>query len=393
MGNSYTSVNSLPQLVHDLALSTGDSIIHDQSTIGGARFLTHVANAGTQAKIKADDWDYVVLQAQSQEPSFALTQVETEVFPYAKELCDSIRANNPCSQPLFFMTWGRENGDAGNCEFWEPLCTYEGMDSLLNLRYQMMAEMNMADLSPVGAVWNNIRQNYPEIQLYSGDGSHPAFSGSYAAACSFYALILEKDPTLITDNKSLDDETAAIIKAAAKEVAFDQLAMWKQDRTPNADFSFSIDSLTVHFDPVEEGAESYTWDFGDGNTSNEEEPVHIYAGQEDLYTINLTTVVCGSSSTFEMLVTLDYEPEMTGLNSTVASKWNFFPNPASKQLTIENSNESEFALNIYDANGRLHIVLENPATIDLSDFAKGIYLFKIQDKKTLVEFSKRILVD
>lgn len=72
------------------------------------------------------------------------------------------------------------------------MCTYAGMDSLLHLRYMMMAEDNHAVVSPVGAVWNYIRANFPLIELYSPDESHPSVAGSYAAACCFYTSIFRK---------------------------------------------------------------------------------------------------------------------------------------------------------------------------------------------------------
>lgn len=54
-------------MVNSMASSTGDVLIYDSNTPGGARFLNHVANPTTLNKINADNWDYVVLQAQSQE--------------------------------------------------------------------------------------------------------------------------------------------------------------------------------------------------------------------------------------------------------------------------------------------------------------------------------------
>lgn len=154
--------------------------------------MTHANSAAAMTAINADNWNHVVLQAQSQEPSFPIGQVQNEVFPYATILCDAIRANDACTRPVFYMTWGRENGDQQNCAGWPPVCTYEGMDSLLNLRYSMMGEDNEAYVSPVGAVWHYIRDNYPDIDLYAADGSHPSQAGSYAAACTFYAIIFEK---------------------------------------------------------------------------------------------------------------------------------------------------------------------------------------------------------
>jgi len=401
VGNSYTSVNNLPQLITDLALSTSDTIFHDQSTLGGARFLTHTANAGTQAKIKADEWDYVVLQAQSQEPSFPDASVEVDLFPYAKELCDSIRSNHDCSQALFYMTWGRENGDADNCGFFEPLCTYEGMDSMLNLRYRLMAEMNTADLSPVGAVWRYLRENHPEIQLYSGDGSHPAFAGSYAAACAFYTLILQKDPSLIADDKGIPEETAIAIRMAAKVVAFDQLEMWRQaDVLPNSEFSFELDSLEVSFQAVTETADSYLWDFGDGNFSNEPTVSHAYPaptnGEAQTYICSLTVTTCGVSSSSQLNVIVAYDDgnmEGTALADRSDVQWDLHPNPASEKLLLSNLVDLDFTLSIYNSKGQLFITMENPQEIDLSDFAKGIYFFRLKENKGSAEFTKRILVD
>ena len=174
IGNSYTGVNNLPQLTFEVAISTGDTLIIDSHTPGGQRLMDHAVSVQANAKIASSNWDYVVLQAQSQEPSWPIQQVQTEVFAYAKILCDTIRANNSCTRPVFYMTWGRENGDASNCANWPPVCTYTGMDSLLNERYQTMGADNDAYVSPVGAVWHYIRDTYPQIDLYAADGSHPS---------------------------------------------------------------------------------------------------------------------------------------------------------------------------------------------------------------------------
>ena len=61
VGNSYTFYNNLPQLVADIALSLGDTLIHDSSTPGGATFNAHSSNSQTLSKISQQQWDYVVL--------------------------------------------------------------------------------------------------------------------------------------------------------------------------------------------------------------------------------------------------------------------------------------------------------------------------------------------
>ncbi len=56
---------------------------------------------------------------------------------------------------------------------------------------------------------------------------------------------------------------------------------------PMADYTFDDEGLTVNFTNISENVVTYSWDFGDGNTSTEENPSHTYAG-EGTYTVVLT---------------------------------------------------------------------------------------------------------
>jgi hypothetical protein len=159
-------------------------------------------------------------------PSFPDDQVEVEVFPYAKFLDSVINQYSTCAETVFYRTWGRKIGDASNCATWPPVCTYEGMDSLLHIRYMQMATDNNALVSPVGVVWKYLRTMHPEIELYATDGSHPSAAGSYAAACSFYTVLLRKNPVAITYNFGLTDTVARKIKEATKLLVYDSLSNW-----------------------------------------------------------------------------------------------------------------------------------------------------------------------
>ncbi len=46
----------------------------------------------------------------------------------------------------------------------------------------------------------------------------------------------------------------------------------------SASFTFAIDALEATFTDTSTGATSWLWDFGDGNTSTAQNPVHTYAG-------------------------------------------------------------------------------------------------------------------
>lgn len=332
IGNSYTSVNNLPSMISNMAVSTGDVLSYDSNLPGGSRFMNHASNATTLSKINSDAWDYVVLQAQSQETSLSASQMTTEVYPYATSLSNAIRANNECSQPIFYMTWGKENGDASNCPYLPWVCTYAGMDDVIRATYITMSETNHAELAPVGAVWRYLRTNYPSIGLYSSDSSHPSLEGSYAVACAFYAMIFQKDPTLITWNSTLSSSDATIIKLAAKTIVFDQIASWDYTINPAvANFSEVIQAGEVAFTNTSPAFDSLVWNFGDGNESTAINPSHTYTAS-GTYTVTLTTTKCGKSNTITKTIVIN-----TTLNTDVFNQeknFSIYPNPSSNRFTI-----------------------------------------------------------
>ena len=155
-----------------------------------------------------------------------MNQFMQESYPYAQELCSLISQYSPDAKIVFYMTWGRKNGDPQNGQYYPPLYTFEGMVSLLYARYMLMAADNYTCVSPVGAVWHYIRDNYPYLDLYQSDDSHPSYFGSYVAACCFYTSFTGRNPHNIEWNGTLDVNTANIAKNAVKRVVYDSLSKW-----------------------------------------------------------------------------------------------------------------------------------------------------------------------
>lgn len=381
LGNSYMGVNNLPQLVADLAYSAGDTVIFESNTPGGYTLEGHSTNAVSLQKIAQGNWDYVILQEQSQKPSFPLAQVQTETFPFAVKLDSLITAANPCTETMFYTTWGRENGDSGNCPFWPPVCTYEGMDDLLRQRYDQMAVDNEGVVSPVGPLWRHIRTNDPGLQLYASDGSHPSLAGSYAAACSFYSTLFRKDPTLITSDAGLGGGPAISIRNFAKAVVFDSLATWHiGEYDPVADFPaiFQVNNNTVQFTNQSTNGVNYTWDFGDGNSSTDTDPIHTYVNY-GFFTVQLITEKCGIFDT----ITQQVELAISGLEENESLQTiQVSPNPTKENvyLQIENLN----SLKVFNSIGKevevTFLKKGNGFEIDLSSLSNGIYLLKIESE-------------
>ena len=386
IGNSYTEVNNLPNLIKSVANSVGESIEFSSNTPGGCTFQQHCNNQSMDL-ICQGGWDYVVLQEQSQYPSFPITQVQNEVFPFAARLNDSIEKYNPCAETIFYMTWGRENGDPQ----WAPISTYEGMDDSLYRRYMIMAEDNDALVAPVGRVWRHIRENYPQIQLYSGDGSHPSYIGSYAAACTFYTIIFENDPTQITFTGSAHPEQAEIIRNVVKQVVYDSLANWFVGAyNPNVDFTYTEDeNHHYHFQNLSRYCEDYYWDFGDGNSSTEENPEYFYSNSGS-YLVRLIGEKCGLSDTKE--ITID---ATSSIQENAEMNFSIYPNPTNNILHINfrDKNIQRVTCKIYGLDGKLVQVSEwnqNSKSISIENLPQGVYqVVLLLDEQTTI--SERII--
>ncbi len=372
IGNSYTNYNNLPNLVEQMAASVGDTLIRSAHTPGGAQLVQHASSSTVVNLIANSQWDFVILQEQSQKPSFSPSQVANDVFPYAKTLCDTIRYFDSCTQPIFYMTWGRKFGDAGNCAALPWLCTYQGMDSALAASYNIMGQQNDAFVSPVGAVWNYLITNNPTLNLYNGDNSHPNINGSYAAACTFYSVIFRKDPTSITFNSSLSNTDAQLIRNAVKAVCFDSLTKWNVGNfDPIASYSYTVSSSNITTTNTSLNSSNYSWDFGDGNTSNLENPTHTYAVSGN-YQVQLVATKCGITDTTTQFVQISF------LSLSEKSKINFtvFPNPSSSGIfTIESQLNQNFSL--YSSSGKLIQTLsinKGVQVVSLTSLSEGIYL-------------------
>ncbi len=143
------------------------------------------------------------------------------------------------------------------------------------------------------------------VCVFTDDGEQLVFPNACFAACEGYSEDLLEDCNIGIDPSACE-----------------------------ALFSFSvIDSLTFEFIDVSPGATSWSWNFGDGNTSTDQNPTHTYA-EIGAYEVTLTIEGDSCSSTFVQVVyagdffggcdcEFDLEPVcVTGPDGEV----NFFPN-------------------------------------------------------------------
>ena len=149
--------------------------------------------------------------------------------------------------------------------------------------------------------------------------------------------------------------------------------------SPTGDFNYQDTGLTVSFTNLSTDVQSHSWDFGDGNTSSQIHPTHIYASSGS-YQVTLTvTNPCGSVSVIQTIVIIN-----TNTNEAIENQsFKIYPNPTLGQVTIDyqgNSNGLE-TVDIFSANGQLvqqyHFNNQTQTTIYLNDLPNGIYIFRI----------------
>jgi len=377
IGNSYTGVNNLPSLIKNVALSLGDTLITDQNIPGGSQLIQHSTNATSLAKINSRNWDFVVLQEQSQKPSFSPTQVANDVYPYAYQLNNSIKSNHLCTETVFYMTWGRKNGDASNCANYPPICTYEGMQQRLRGSYMEMADSNNATVAPVGVAWKTVRDSFPLIELYSPDESHPSIHGSYLAACVFYATFYQKSPIGSTYLPvGITNSDALNLQTIASHTVLDSLNLWMIDTSSSpfaiADFNFS-GSPNVTFTNTSTNGVTYFWNFGDGNTSSTQNPTHTYTANGN-YPVQLK--VSNNNCISDSITKVVNITSASINNINKQSKLTITPNPANNYFKIKTDLTYNRIL-ISEITGKGIQTIYSHEKIDISHLNRGVYFIKI----------------
>lgn len=219
IGNSYTHYFDMPTLLEGMAESAGCRLNAEMVAPGGSRLKLHSHNGQTLAAIGSRAWDIVVLQNFSQLPSQPAEAVKRKTFPHVGKLVEAIENNDPRTKILYYVTWGRRDGDKKNCARHEIVCTFDGHTEALQRGYAMYADEFGGHLVNVGGAWAQAYrdENAPFLprQLYDPDGSHPSLRGSYLAASVFFATIYKASPVGLSYPQGLSENTARYIQRIA----------------------------------------------------------------------------------------------------------------------------------------------------------------------------------
>lgn len=120
---------------------------------------------------------------------------------------------------------------------------------------------------------------------------------------------------------------------------------------PQPAFTVAVQGLTVTFTNNSSNAVSYSWLFGDGNSSQAAAPVHTYAAPGTYtVTLNAQRPFCAASTTMTVVVGATSSTE-----TEAAVAWKVFPNPASDRLFLQgpaNSNGGTYRYLFWNMAGQ-----------------------------------------
>lgn len=143
---------------------------------------------------------------------------------------------------------------------------------------------------------------------------------------------------------------------------------------PVASWSQSGQGANVTFiNQTTQGATSWFWDFGDGNSSTMQNPTYTYAGLGTYYVCLFSMNACGTDSSCANVVIADASIFENAINEVKA-----YPNPATDFVTLVLPNE-QAKIDVFDVNQKCvgSYVSTGNININTTDFSEGVYFIRI----------------
>ncbi|MFK7808980.1 MAG: PKD domain-containing protein, partial [Saprospiraceae bacterium] len=142
----------------------------------------------------------------------------------------------------------------------------------------------------------------PLVVNYTDESSDNTTGWSWTFEGGMPATSTDQNPQVTYDQVGNYNVTLTVTNSAGENTITETSFINVSEAEPLSGFNSAIDDSTVDFTNTSSGATNYAWDFGDGNSSDMENPTHIY-DEDGTYTVVLTvTNDCGTSEISETVV-------------------------------------------------------------------------------------------
>ena len=163
---------------------------------------------------------------------------------------------------------------------------------------------------------------------------------------------------------------------------------------PDAYFYYNTNVLEVEFVNDSYNTDSHHWDFGDGNTSTEENPIHTYNFSGTYQVVYIATSNCGISRYIETLEVIDEDLVVIDKHFKKNKVLDVYPNPSTGDFTLRLKAEGAVLNNIHvyintSSGQNIFVQVYNSGEFDyyegnyyipisLNNFDDGTYLISVQ---------------
>lgn len=375
VGNSLTYFNDMPLTFKAIVEDQGFYINVDHHTIGSAGFDDHLGNTELYQKFDNTVWDYVILQPGTSE-SLEISQTLDVTIDQGEQLRDKIFENSPCASIYLYETAYGITGSTPS-EFQQ----FQSTQEIIKNNLIQISNQTGLPLAPVGESFLTSLQQNPLLFLWVNYGDiHPNDKGSFLAACTFYNALFHQPITDSSFNSTLPEVEANYLRGISELVTLDNLDVWNIDTlTANANFTFtSINETTANFTNTSTNFNTVLWDFGDGSTSSEINPIHPFDfSSQSSYQVYLTAFLGCKESHFNQTIS---QNNLSTIAINLVEDFSVYPNPVNQSLNLVSNSGDSFSYALFDLYGKIihsEVTLVSNHVINTSLLSKGIYVVLI----------------
>ncbi len=372
IGNSFLSQNNLPELFKNISIGAGKKVYIESHMPGGVSVgdisqgtSAHMNNPTVYSLIKNNNWDYLVLQDNQGRFCLGYGQFPTSslVIEGHEKIRDSLIFYNPCAKMIWFAGFATKGGipPYGN--------TGAALIDTIYRNYKFLFDSLGQIIAPIGPSFLRIINDYPSINLWSSDDTHPSLHGSYLAANVIYTTIFKSSPLKSSYNPGLIPNEDSLLKKISYQTTIDSIS-----KTGLSNITPQINQSCCNF--VISNYSNCQWFFNGVALNN-----------QNCYLDNLSkgiyyAITTDSNNCKYITLEINYNPSNINEN-LLEQSIKIFPNPSTNfvNIEIENNIKQKIEFEIYNQLGKLLIYNKmdnNKSIVNIENLQNGIYLIRFK---------------
>lgn len=225
LGNSFSYYNAPVWMLKEIAYSQGHYLRISAHLKGSQTLTQHCDLALSSEAIGYGDYDFALLQEQSQSPAKYGQDpaANASVLQGLQQIVSQIGKRSTSCRMILEETWAFSNSSYGG------FSNYDDFDRYNEQGVLALAEETRLSVSPIGAAFREARKN-SAINLYHTDSKHQSPEGAYLKACVNYLVLFGEKFTGEIPSCGLNADHAAYLRTVAEQTVLGNEAKYRIQR-------------------------------------------------------------------------------------------------------------------------------------------------------------------